>query len=119
MKMRLPLLLLSFAVFTLAGCGDRSSQSGQSTNAASGGSVVTAPVDYLGAITKGEQSAIKTVDTTSINKAIQLFQVDKGRYPNDLNELVETKYLPHLPQPPYGTKLDYDPATGQVKVVKQ
>jgi len=27
--------------------------------------VLTAPVDYLGSITKGQQNAVKTVDTTS------------------------------------------------------
>jgi hypothetical protein len=113
------LLPVSIVALALVGCGDPSSKSGQSTNAASGGNPVTAPVDYLGAISKGEQSAIKTIDTTSISKAIQLFQVDKGRLPNDLNELVQEKYLPRIPETPYGTKLDYNPATGQIKVVKQ
>src|SRR5262245_27454071 len=118
--MKASLLPLSlFAALVLVGCGDQSSKSGQSTNAASSGNPVTAPVDYLGAITKGEQSAVKTIDTSSISKAIQLFQVEKGRYPNDLNELVQEKFLPRIPETPYGTKLDYDPTTGQVKVVKQ
>ena len=113
------LVALSLLALTLVGCGDQSG-SGQSTNAAAtSGNPVTAPVDYLGAITKGEQSAIKTIDTTSIDKAIQLFQVDKGRLPNDLNELVQEKYLPKIPETPYGYKLDYNPTTGKIKVVKQ
>ena len=64
------LLPLSLLALALVGCGDQSSKSGQSTNAATGGNPVTAPVEYLGAITKGEQSAIKTVDTASISKAV-------------------------------------------------
>ena len=80
---------------------------------------MTAPVDYLNAMGKAQQSAVKTVDTTSLDQAIQLFNVDQGRNPKDLNELVEKKYMPQLPTPPYGTKLDYDANAGTVKVVKQ
>ena len=102
----------------LTGCGEKSSPSSQGTNTTSGGSVATAPADYLGALAKGQQTAVKTVDTTSVNKAIQLFNVDQGRNPNDLNELVEKHYLPQVPTPPYGTKLEYDANAGTVKVVK-
>jgi hypothetical protein len=38
--------------------------------------------------------------------------------PKDLNELVPN-YVGKLPATPYGTKLDYDPNTGLVKVVPQ
>jgi hypothetical protein len=48
-----------------------------------------------------------------------LFQVDKGRFPKDLDELVQEKYLTKVPDAPYGMKIDYDPATGTAKVVKQ
>lgn len=102
------------------GCGQKSSSSTSATNAtSSGGSPLTAPVDYLGAITKGEQKAVKTVDTAALNQAIELFQVDHGRFPNDLNELAAEKYIRAVPTPPYGTKLDYDAAAGRVSVVKQ
>ena len=81
--------------------------------------MLTAPVDYLAAAAKAQQSAVKTVDVASINQAIQMFNVDKGRNPKDLNELVTEKYMPKLPTPPYGTKLEYDANTGKVTVVKQ
>ena len=103
----------------LTGCGEKSDKPAPSTNAASGGSLVTAPVDYLGAIAKAQQNSVKTIDTTSLDKAIQLFNVDKGRNPKDLNELVKEKYIPEIPTPPYGTKLEYDPQSGRVKIVKQ
>ena len=105
--------------FVLAGCGDKPSSGQASATNTSGGSPLTAPVDYLNAAAKGQQSAVKTIDTTSINKAIQLFNVDRGRYPKDLNELVQEKYIPKLPATPYGTKLSYDPNLGEVKVVKE
>ena len=105
----------------LTGCGEKSSpsQASNSNTNTSTGSPLTAPVDYLSAIAKGQQSAVKTIDTTSINKAIQLFNVDRGRNPKDLNELVQEKYIPQLPATPYGTKLSYDANLGEVKVVRE
>jgi len=102
------------------GCGDGSGKPGQATNAASSGdSLVTAPADYLNTVVKQQQVAVKTIDVTSVNKAIQLFQVDQGRLPANLNELVEKNYIPVIPKTPFGTKLDYDATAGTVKVVKE
>jgi len=113
--------LWTFAGLVLVGCGDNANQpAASSTNAASsGGSVLTAPVDYLRAAGKAQQSAIKTIDTASLNQAIQMFNVQKGRNPKDLNELVQEKFIPQLPPVPAGSKLSYDPDSGQVSVVKQ
>jgi hypothetical protein len=104
----------------LAGCGDKSDKpASATTNAASQGSTpASAPADYLGALGKGQQSAIKVTDVSSLDKAIQMFNVEQGRYPKDLNELVEQKYLPRIPAAPYGTKLEYDAKAGKVRVVK-
>ncbi len=110
----LAILVVLFAV----GCGDNSNKSASGTNTATGGSLVTAPVDYLDAAAKAKQRAVKTIDTTSLDKAIQLFNVEKGRNPKDLNELVSEKYIKEIPTPPYGTRIDYDPNSGRVNVVK-
>jgi hypothetical protein len=108
------------ASLLLIGCGESSNQPGQPTNAAgSGGSPLSAPADYVGALGKAQQTAVKTVDTTSLNQAIQLFNVEHGRNPKDLNELVEKKFIPKIPDAPRGMKLDYDATAGKVKVVKQ
>ncbi len=96
-----------------------SNPSASTTNAAASGNPLDAPGGYLNALAKGQQSAVKTIDTASINKAIELFNVDQGRNPKDLNELVLKKYLPEIPTPPYGTKLVYDANSGTVKVEKQ
>jgi len=104
----------------LVGCSDSSKRpASAATNAPTEGSVLTAPVDYLNAAAKAQQSAVKTVDTTSLNKALELFNVQEGRFPKDLNELVAKKYMPLIPTPPIGTKLEYDANAGTVKVVKQ
>ncbi len=109
------------ATLLLLGCDQKSPSSGTgATNASSsGGSVLTAPVDYLKAAGKAQQSAVKTVDTASLNQAIQLFNVEKGRNPRDLNELVQEKFIPQIPATPSGTKLVYDSVAGKVSVVKE
>ena len=114
----LPILLGLSANLTLTGCGNKSNAPDSSTNTTSG-SVVTAPADYVGAMAKAEQSAVKTIDTASVKSAIQMFQADQGSFPKDLNELVEKKFLSKIPATPFGTRLDYDPKTGAVKVDKQ
>jgi hypothetical protein len=114
------ILLSISAGLLLVGCGEQSDKSAGSTNSASSGSSpLNAPADYLGALDKAHSAAIKTVDTSSLNQAIQMFNIEKGRFPKDLNELVTEKYVPQLPAPPHGMKLDYDAASGKVKVVKQ
>jgi len=114
------LYLLSCAIGLLVtGCGDSSNKSASSTNSPTGGSLITAPVDYLDAAAKAKQKAVKTIDTTTLDKAIQMFNVQKGRNPKDLNELVQEKFIPQLPPVPAGSKLSYDPDSGQVSVVKQ
>jgi hypothetical protein len=108
------------ASLLLIGCGQNNNKPGQPTNGAAGGSSpLSAPADYVGALGKAQQLAVKTVDTTSLNQAIQMFNVEHGRNPKDLNELVEKKFIPSVPAAPYGMKLEYDAAEGKVKVVKQ
>jgi hypothetical protein len=67
---------------------------------------------------QADKYAVKTIDVSYLNEAIQLFHTQEGRLPKDLNELVPN-YVGKLPATPYGTKLDYDPNTGLVKVVQQ
>jgi hypothetical protein len=80
---------------------------------------VTAPVDYLGAVAKAKKSSEKTIDTVYLNKTIQEFNAAEGHFPKDLNELVTEKYLPRLPEAPYGMKIVYDATKGEVKVVSK
>jgi hypothetical protein len=118
--MKTTCLLALACALVAAGCDKPTASTSSSTNSSdSAGSVVTAPVDYLGSLANAEHKAEKTADTGAINKAIQLFQADKGRNPRDLNELVQEKYMPRIPTAPYGMKIVYDPAAGQATMVKQ
>lgn len=127
--MKSALSLLAAGALLLTACGDKPAASGPAAGKAaekkssldnnSSGNPITAPVDYLGAVAKGKKFAEKTLDETQINKEIQLFFSQEGRYPKSLDELVTMKYLPALPTPPYNMKYEYNPASGEVKVVKQ
>ncbi len=103
----------------IVGCGGKSEKPAQSLATTNGSSPTETPAGYLGGLVKGQQKAVKTVDTASLIQAIQLFNVDKGRNPKDLNELVQEKYIQELPSAPFGMKLDYDPNSGKVTVTRQ
>ncbi len=62
-------------------------------------------------------SNIKT-NLISIRRAISAFRALKGRYPANLDELVDEGLLDHKPQCPYGAGYDYDPDTGEVKSIR-
>ena len=108
--------LLPLAWLASAGC-HKETPPADATNPAAGGNPATAPVDYFSAIAKGKITAETTVETASLNQAVQLFLAQEGRFPKDLNELVGPNYLPKLPEPPAGKKFVYNPANGEVKVV--
>ena len=111
---------LALAV-ALAGCSKKeTTPATPATNAPmAGGNPITAPIDYLGAVAKAQKSAVKTVDTVSLNKAIELFNAQEERFPDDLNELVAKKYLQSVPAAPAGMKFEYDAKAGTVRIVKQ
>jgi hypothetical protein len=96
----------------LAGCGEKPGPAAKSDPAA-------APAEYLKSAARSQQRAVKTVDTVALNKAIELFYVQEGRFPKDLDEIVEKKFIPELPPAPVGMKIVYDANTGVVRVEKE
>jgi hypothetical protein len=112
MKISCGLMLVAAAV-ALGGCGKEPSSPPPAAAPAS------PPSGYLGTLVKGQQTAVKAIDVTSLNEEVRLFNVQEGRYPKDLDELVTQHYLGALPTPPYGTKLVYDAAQGKVSIVAQ
>lgn len=99
----------------LTGCGEKNS--GKSAPSTNGGSLVTAPVDYLGAAVQAQKNMTKTIDVSYLNQALQQFNVQEGHYPKTLQELVPN-YVAKIPTPPYGYKIEYDAERGTVTVVK-
>ena len=107
------------AGLVLIGCGKDEPPAKPDTSAASSsssGNPITAPVDYLGAVVKGQKSATKTLSGVGLDQAVKLFYAQEGRYPKDLNELMPD-YLRSIPPAPQGMKYSYDPKSGTIKVV--
>lgn len=110
--MKPTLALVSLLGVLLAGCGEKPGTPAQSDPA-------TAPTDYLKSAAKSQKSAIKAVDTAALNKALELFYVQEGRFPQDLDEVVEKKFIREIPPAPAGMKIVYDAKTGVVHVEKE
>ncbi len=70
----------------------------------------------LKSMQKQVQSVSNQTAKINLQRAIQTFQAENGRYPTSLNELVP-KYLPSLPNPGNGMRFTFDPATGQILTI--
>src|SRR5512139_393172 len=108
--------LLLLAGLFLLGCKKQDSSAKPTNAPTSSGNPLTAPADYGSALVRGQKIASKTVDTVGVNQAVKMFYATEGRYPKSLQELVPD-HISRLPDPPAGMKFDYNPATGEVKVV--
>ena len=102
----------------LVGCSKKDSTGTNSTNQTASGNPITAPVDYLGAVAKAKHYSEKTIDTASVNQAIQLFYAQEDRFPKDLNELAAKHYIQSVPAAPPGLHWAYNPKTGELKAVQ-
>jgi len=115
-------LFVLVAGLAIAGCGKDENSSGSSTTVApvnNNPPPAQAGNGYLGTMARAQQLAVKTVDLTSLNNDIQQFNIQEGRLPKDLNELVTQHYIGQLPAAPAGMKLVYDAAQGKVTVAPQ
>jgi hypothetical protein len=118
-RMKGIVLLPIVALFFATGCSPSGGSSQPLSTNASANATNADNVPYYGAMIKAKRNATTTADVASLKPSIDQFQVDKGRFPKDLNELVQEKYISKVPAAPYGFKIDYDAATGVVKVVPQ
>jgi len=111
-------LIFPLVLVLMVGCDD-SSRPAKDATSADGGSVASAPADYLKSTVASQQKAVKTIDLTSINKAIEAFYVQEGRFPKTLEELVDKSLMHALPKAPPGTKFNYNTNTGIVTLEKK
>jgi hypothetical protein len=110
-------LIFLAGALLIGGCGKE-----QTTATASAPAQNATPPNrdgYLGTLARGQQVAVKGIDTASLNQAVQLFNAQEGRFPKDLDELVTMHYMGKLPDAPAGMKLNYDAAQGKATVVPQ
>jgi hypothetical protein len=108
---------ISITVLTfLAGCGGKSGSAPQGTNTVN--TATNGFGGYVKSLGEAQKTADKSIDVSYINQAIQLFNVQEGRYPKNLEELVPN-YVAKIPDLPAGFKITYDAIKGEAKVVQQ
>ncbi len=110
-------LIPAVLLLALVGCSKSTPSEGGDGGAPQ--KTTATPGDYLNNLTTAEKRASKTVDTSAVNRAIETFYVEEGRFPKDLLELVELKYIPLIPKLPEGANWDYDTNTGVVMISKR
>ncbi len=72
---------------------------------------------YGHTLATAKKKALTKTDLITVDRAIQSFQADRGRNPNNLEELVQEGFLPKLPDLPAGKKYSYNPQSGEVDMV--
>ncbi len=78
--------------------------------------ILNAPEKYGGVMGKTLKKTKAMDSLLYLKNKITTFQVQEGRYPSSLNELVEKKYIEKLPEPPEGLQFAYEPLSGKVDV---
>jgi len=116
--MRSLALVLLGVTLVITGCGNNSTPAPQTTNAAA---PPPAPAgdNYGSVLANAQNRALDVVDTSSLKQAIQLFNAQEGRFPKSLDELVSSKLIAKIPPAPRGKKFDYNPTTGDIKIVNE
>ena len=81
-----------------------------------GSNPLLAPVEYLGATARAKTSSQAKIALAPIQQAIQMYQVENGSFPPNLNALVQGGQIRALPTLPQGSTYQYNPSTGAVTV---
>jgi hypothetical protein len=111
--MKTSCLLAALSFLLLTGCNDSPPPPGKANSAPTEtGSSFAQPANAM-------HRAQKTVDLAAINKAIETFYLQEGRFPTNLVELALRDYIPMIPVLPVGMVWDYETNTGTVNIIKE
>ena len=77
---------------------------------------LNAPAKYGETMGRALKKSKAMGDILYLKNKINTFQIQEGRYPSSLEELVRKGYIDQIPEPPEGMKFVYDPKTGNVDV---
>lgn len=108
--MKTSCLLAALSFLLLTGCNDSPPPRGAGS---------TESGTPMGQTASALRRAQKTVDLTALNKSIEKFYLQEGRFPTNLVELALRDYIPMIPTLPEGMVWDYDTNAGIVSVVKE
>src|SRR5688572_33491952 len=115
---RIVCIIVTFMFITGCGRKQQTVEKNLLTNNSSG-NPITAPVDYLGAVNQARKTAVGRIDIASLQNAINLFNAQEDRYPRDLNELAQKRFVQAVPELPAGSRFVYNAQTGEIRIVRQ
>ncbi|MGC8977042.1 MAG: hypothetical protein ACP5OB_05400 [Candidatus Ratteibacteria bacterium] len=101
------ILVFILPIFILSGCSKKKKEELTPLNA---------PLKYGETIGRAMKKAKAMDSVLYLKNKINTFQIQEGRYPNSLDELVQKGYIDKLPSPPEGMQFFYNPKTGEVSV---
>ncbi|HDN97698.1 MAG: hypothetical protein DRP67_04510 [Candidatus Omnitrophota bacterium] len=102
-------LILFIFLFSLTSCSKKKEKSEELTP-------LNAPAKYGETLGRALKKAEGLKEVIYLRNKINTFQIEEGRYPNSLEELVEKGYIDEIPRPPKGMEFVYDPKTGSLEV---
>ena len=110
--MKTSCLLAALSFLLLTGCNDSAPPGKANSGSTEAASAFGQPANAM-------RRAQKTIDLTAINKAIETFYLQEGRFPTNLVVLVLRDYIPMIPTLPVGMVWDYETNTGTVNIIKE
>ena len=74
--------------------------------------------DYAGMLDRVRDRQKSAAVVGTIQEGLKRFQIDLGRLPTNLYELVSLKYVKDIPEAPEGFAYYYDPVHGNVQLIR-
>lgn len=109
--MKTSCLLAALSFLLLAGCNDSPPPGNANSRSVQAGTA-------SGQAASSPRRAQKAADVTALNKAIEKFYLQEGRFPTNLVELALRDYIALIPVLPADMAWDYDTNTGVASIIK-
>jgi hypothetical protein len=107
------LLVTGTIIFLMVAAGCHKKQGGAQSQDLG---ITNAPAKYGEVMGRALKKAESMDNVLYLKNKINTFHIQKGRYPANLQELVDEQLIDKIPEPPKGMKYDYDPSTGSLNV---
>jgi hypothetical protein len=115
MKHHLPVVLLAGVILATAGCGRKGQETSSVDNA---GAPIAATNEATISATNEASQPLEGPAEPGMTDQLRIFIQEHGRLPADFAEFSRAR-LDSVPRAPQGMKWAIDPATQEVKLVKQ
>ena len=104
--------VLMISCIAVMGCNENKADAGKKKTSKSAN-----PANYVrGALESGDKAKGK-LGIVTLERGIKTFQIQEGKNPASLQQLVKKGFVSSVPPAPVGKKYSYNAKTGKVKIV--